>query len=154
MPPEHVLDKRLLMYIQIYNLKRCFECKCKKICVKKWIFYTLRFCCAEFSAIQESLWGKNHPYLTVRVPAITLTCPITTMLFVDLVKQFYGSKNAYDRMEYMLTGADIEPACSGALRSLRAILLKIARRRVALTSTYIFHNYFQWIDLQSTSNAA
>ena len=29
--------------------------------------------------------GENpsSPYLTDRVPAITLTCPITTMLFVD-----------------------------------------------------------------------
>ena len=45
--------------------------------------------------------GKKRPYLTVRVPAIILTCPITTMLFVDHA-QFYGSKNAYDPMEYTL----------------------------------------------------
>ena len=51
--------------------------------------------------------GKNRPYLTVTVPAITLTCPITTMLFVD---QFYGSKNACDPVEYTLKGAGIEPA--------------------------------------------
>ena len=30
--------------------------------------------------------GKNRPYLTVRLPAITLACPITTMLFVDHVE--------------------------------------------------------------------
>ena len=29
--------------------------------------------------------GGKRPYLTVRVPAITLTCPVTTMLFVDHV---------------------------------------------------------------------
>ena len=80
MPPEHVLDKRLVMYKQIYNLKRCFECKCKKICVK-----TVDLLCIMFLSIQESLWEKTRPYLTVRVPAITLTCPITTLLFVDHV---------------------------------------------------------------------
>ena len=34
MPQEHVLDKRLRMYIYIFNLKRCFEWICKKICIK------------------------------------------------------------------------------------------------------------------------
>ena len=45
---------------------------------------------------------KNRPYITVGVPAITLTCPITTMLFVD---QFYCSKNACDPIEYTIKGA-------------------------------------------------
>ena len=79
MPPEHVLDKGLLMYIQIYNLKRCFECKCKKISVKTADLLRIIFFCTEFSSIQESLWGKSRGYLTVRVPAITLTCPITML---------------------------------------------------------------------------
>ena len=31
MPLKHVLDERMLTYIQIYNLKRRFQCKCKNI---------------------------------------------------------------------------------------------------------------------------
>ena len=34
MPLEHVLDKSLGMYIQIYSLKRCFEWICEKIWIK------------------------------------------------------------------------------------------------------------------------
>ena len=53
------------------------------MCVKTAELLRIIFYCAEFSSIQESLWGKTSPYLTVREPAITLICPITTMLFVD-----------------------------------------------------------------------
>ena len=68
-----------------------------------------------------SLWrfrnvygGKKRPYLTARVPAITLTCPITTMLIVDhVLKQFYCSdNNSCNPIEYTLKGKDIEPAGS------------------------------------------
>ena len=71
----------VLMYIQMSNLKRCVEYKCKKICGKtadlcsSVVVVALSF--RRFTKVYE----KHRPYLTVRVPAITLTCPITTMLF-------------------------------------------------------------------------
>ena len=74
----------ILMYIHIYNLKCCFDCECKQMCIKTAELLRIIFCCAEFSSIQECLWGKTRPYITVRVPAITLTCPITTMATVNL----------------------------------------------------------------------
>ena len=51
-----------------------------------------------------------------------------------MYKQLYGSKNAYDPMEYMLKAADIEPDCltlsdaAAELCSARHVL-KIARYR-------------------------
>ena len=41
--------------------------------------------------------------LQVRVPTITLTCPITTMFLYSMFNQLYGSKNDCDPMEYILT---------------------------------------------------
>ena len=71
------------MYIQIYNLKGCFECKRKKMCGKTadlWrIVCLLRWVFVDFGKFM----GKNRPYPTVSVPAITLTCPITTTLLIQ-----------------------------------------------------------------------
>ena len=50
---------------------------------------------------------KNGPYLTARVPAITLKCPVT-MIFVDQVYAVICSKNACDTIEYTLKKGYIE----------------------------------------------
>ena len=66
------------------------------ICLLRWVFVDL-----------GKFMGENRPYVTARVPAITLTCQITTMLFVDhVLKQFYWSKTACDPIEYTLKGAE------------------------------------------------
>ena len=58
MPPEHVLDKRLLMYIQTYNLGPVSSVNISKCASKQRNFYALFFCCVEFLSVQENLWGK------------------------------------------------------------------------------------------------
>ena len=82
MPPEHVFDKRLLMYIHIYNLKCCFEFKCQQMCVKTAELLRIIFLLRWVFDDSGKFMGKKRLYLTVRVPAIILTCPITTMTLV------------------------------------------------------------------------
>ena len=73
---------------------------------------------------------EKRPYLTVRVPAIILTCPITTMLIVDHARhktQFYGAKNAYDPMEYMLIMNLLVCLCQTQQRNSAATARDIAK---------------------------
>ena len=82
--------------------------------------------------------GKTNPYLTVRVPAIALTCPITTMLFVDHVLSRFMAPRTLTILwntRYMrrFLSAFVRHI-SGTLQSLRATSLKIARWRRPIRS--------------------
>ena len=111
------------MYIQIYNLKRCFECKCKKICVKTTDLLRMIFCCAEFSSIHESLWGKN--------PSLSY-CQST-----GYHSYMSHNNNAFCRPCFSSFMAPRHS--SSTLRSLRATLLKIARWRSPIQKSFNPH---------------
>ena len=91
-----------------------------------------------FRRFRKVYGEKIHILLSEAVlanAAITLTCPITKCFLYTMFKQFYGSKNAYDPIEYTLQWtclSDFVRHSSGTLHSLCVTLLKIARRRVTI----------------------
>ena len=54
MPPEHVLDKWLLMYVYKFKALLRVYIEERIYASKQHTFYSLFFCCAKFSSIQES----------------------------------------------------------------------------------------------------